>query len=118
MSGDKDLIYLHHILECIEVVEGYTAKGKDDFFNNTLVQDGVLRRLQIMAESTQRLSDRLKAQAPNVDWRALSGFRNILVHDYLGGISLSRVWDAVENNLPILKQEVQLMLNDFGKGEV
>jgi len=77
-----------------------------------------LRRLQIMAESTQRLSDRLKAQAPNVDWRALSGFRNILVHDYLGGISLSRVWDAVENNLPILKQEVQLMLNDFGKGEV
>ena len=118
MSGDKDLIYLHHILECIEAVQSYTAKGKDDFFDNTLVQDAVLRRLQIMAESTQRLSDRLKAQAPNVEWRALSGFRNILVHDYLGGISLSQVWDAVENNLPILKQQVQLMLKDLGKGEV
>jgi len=39
-----------------------------------------------MAESTQRLSEDLKAKAPEVDWRALSGFRNVLVHDYLGGI--------------------------------
>jgi uncharacterized protein with HEPN domain len=118
MSGDKDLVYLCHILECIEAVQSYTVKGKDDFLDNTLVQDAVLRRLQIMAESTQRLSDGLKAQTPKVDWKALSGFRNILVHDYLGGISLIQVWDALQNDLPILKQQVQLMLNDFSNGGV
>ncbi|ANV85765.1 hypothetical protein AWQ21_14620 (plasmid) [Picosynechococcus sp. PCC 7003] len=110
MSEDKDLIYLEHILECIEAVQSYTVKGQNDFLENALVQDAVLRRLQIMAESTQRLSDSLKTQAPNVDWRGLAGFRNVLVHDYLGGISLNRVWDSIANNLPALKSEVELML--------
>lgn len=113
MSGDRDLIYLTHILECIEAVETYTTQGQNDFLTNALVQDAVLRRLQIMAESTQRLGDELKAQAPNVDWRALAGFRNVLVHDYLGGINLQRVWDAVENNLPALKGQVERILKDF-----
>lgn len=110
MSDGKDLIYLEHILECIEAVQSYTTQGRVDFMENALVQDAVLRRLQVMAESTQRLSDGLKAQAPAVDWRALAGFRNVLVHDYLGGVSLNRVWDAISNNLPILKAEVELML--------
>ena len=113
MSADKNLVYLHHISECIEAIQTYIYEGREDFFSNTLIQDAVLRRLQIMAESTQRLSDELKAQVPNVDWRALSGFRNILVHDYLGGISLNRVWDAIENDLPILKEEVKLILQRF-----
>jgi uncharacterized protein with HEPN domain len=63
-----------------------------------------------MAESTQRLSDDLKAQAPEVDWRALSGFRNVLVHDYLGGIDMERVWDAVEFYLPGLEASVQKLM--------
>jgi uncharacterized protein with HEPN domain len=113
MSSDRDLIYLTHIMECIEAIETYTTQGQKDFLSNALVQDAVLRRLQIMAESTQRLSDELKAQAPNVDWRALAGFRNVLVHDYLGGINLQRVWDAVENNLPALKGQVERILKDF-----
>ncbi|WP_446683264.1 HepT-like ribonuclease domain-containing protein [Cyanobacterium sp. HL-69] len=104
---------MHHILECIEAIQTYTYQGREDFLSNSLIQDAVLRRLQIMAESTQRLSDELKAQVPNVDWKALSGFRNILVHDYLGGISLNRVWNAIEKDLPILKQQVKLILQRF-----
>ena len=56
--------------------------------------------------------------APNIDWQGLAGFRNILVHDYLGGISLGRVWNAIENDLPVLKKQVELMLKDLGKDEV
>ncbi|MGF1514585.1 MAG: DUF86 domain-containing protein, partial [Elainellaceae cyanobacterium] len=61
------------------------------FGSSALVQDAVLRRLQTIAESSQRLSKELKAQAPGVDWRSLAGFRNILVHDYVDGIDLERV---------------------------
>lgn len=71
-----------------------------------MIRDAVLRRLQTMAESTQRLSDELK-QAPQIDWRALSGFRNILVHDYLNGIDNERVWIAIERYLPDLKVAVE-----------
>ena len=107
MTVHDDRVYLEHILECAARIRGYTCNGKTEFMESVLVQDAVLWRLQTMAESTQRLSDGLKAQAPEVDWRALSGFRNVLVHDYLGGIDLERVWDAVEVYLPGLEAAVQ-----------
>jgi uncharacterized protein with HEPN domain len=95
-----DRVYLEHILDCAERIRNYTGGGKLEFMGSVLVQDAVLRRLQTMAESIQRLSDGLKAEALEVDWRALSVFRNVLVYDYLGGIDLEHVWDAVEIYLP------------------
>ena len=49
-----------------------------------VVQDGVVRNLQILTESSQRVSSELKTQYPSVDWRGLSGLRNVLVHEYFG----------------------------------
>jgi uncharacterized protein with HEPN domain len=86
-----DAIYVRHILECIRRVEENTAGGYDAFMASHTHQDAVLRNLQTMAESTQRLSPGIKAASPQVDWTALSGFRNILVHNYLG-IDLDRIW--------------------------
>jgi uncharacterized protein with HEPN domain len=106
MNLERDKVYMEHILECIDKINNYTGKDRDRFMGDEFVQDAVLRRLQIMAESTQRLSDDLKTTALDIDWRALSGFRNILVHDYLDGIDLYRVWDAIENNLPDLQREI------------
>lgn len=110
MSSEQDRVYLAHILECADLIRDYTNNDKATFMANSLVQDAVLRRLQTMAESTQRLSGDLKAKTPEVDWRALAGFRNILVHNYLGGIDLEQVWDAVENDLPDLVAAVQNMM--------
>ena len=106
MNLERDKVYMEHILECIDKINNYTGKDRDRFMGDEFVQDAVLRRLQIMAESTQRLSDDLKATALDIDWRALSGFRNVLVHDYLDGIDLYRVWDAIENNLPDLQRAI------------
>ena len=115
MSSERDSIYLAHILECIERIQNYTGNNKETFINSSLVQDAVLRRLQTMAESTQRLSDELKAKAPEVDWRALSGFRNILVHDYLSGIDLEQVWGAVTLYLPSLELAVKGLAEDLSE---
>jgi uncharacterized protein with HEPN domain len=97
---NKDKVYLGHILECLIKIKQYTRKGRECFLEDDLIQDAVLRRLQTMAESTQRLSDDFKVKVTEVDWRALSGFRNILVHEYLGGIDLKQTWDIIENYLP------------------
>jgi uncharacterized protein with HEPN domain len=104
MNQDKDLVYIQHILECIQQIKDYSKNGKDDFKTNMMAQDAILKRLQIMAESTQRLSDEIKAQITGIDWRNIAGFRNILVHDYLGGINLEIVWEIVENYLPDLEE--------------
>ena len=73
----------------------------------------MLRNLQTLAESTQRISQALKSSHPGVDWRSIAGFRNILVHDYLG-IDLERVWGVVVNRLPLLKNEIDSMLSQMG----
>lgn len=78
-----DRIYIEHILEALQRIAQYTADGEARFFTDTLIQDAVLRNLQTMAESTQRLSDPCKARYPELDWRAIAGFRNMVVHNYL-----------------------------------
>ena len=69
--------------------------------NVDVVQDAVLRNLQTLGQSTGRLSDTLRDAHSEVNWRGIIGLRNILVHDYLG-ISLVRIWEIVEYDLPDL----------------
>jgi uncharacterized protein with HEPN domain len=73
-----------------------------------MLQDAVLRNLQVMAESTQRLSEAMKAMQPDIEWLKIAAFRNILVHDYLG-IDLETVWDITQHDIPDLKRAVEAM---------
>ena len=104
-----DRLYLIHITECIDRIERYVAPGHDAFFSDTMIQDAVLRNLHTLSESTQRLSDKLKDQHPEVDWASIAAFRNVVVHDYLG-IDLPRIWDIVVRDLPGLKYDIEGML--------
>ena len=108
MKDDK--LYLIHIGECIERIESYVQGiDKDAFIASSLVQDAVIRNLQIMAESTQRLSGGLKEKHREIDWHKMAGFRNVLVHDYLG-VDIQRVWNIIENEIPALKESIRNML--------
>lgn len=71
-------------------IEEYVQGGREAFLQSRLIQDAVLRNLQTLAESTQRLSDEFKRAHPDIDWRAIAGFPNVLVHDYLG-VDVARV---------------------------
>ena len=98
-----DMLYRIHIAECITRIESYVAQiDKQTFLHTQLIQDAVLRNLQILAESTQRLSEAFKAQHPHVEWYKIAGLRNILVHDYLG-IDLEIVWNILDTELLALK---------------
>ncbi len=102
-------LYLVYIKECIERIEDYTSDGREFFFQDRKTQDAVLRNLHTLAESTQRLSDSIKGTDTSIDWKSIAGFRNIVVHDYLG-INLNRIWLIVEKDLPLLKQAISAML--------
>lgn len=107
-----DRLYLINIQESIERIEEYTQDGKDAFLDDKKTQDAVLRNLHTLAESSQRISNKLKEQSAQVDWRTLSAFRNVVVHDYLG-ISLEQIWDIVENDLPNLKKNISTILKNY-----
>lgn len=106
-----DRIFLSHILESIERIEQYSNEGKDSFMNSILIQDAVIRNFEIIGEASKKLSDGVKTQTPDIPWRRIGDFRNLLIHDY-ARVDLHAVWSVVEDNLPYLKQAVQLLLRD------
>ena len=101
-----DALYLRHILECIRRIDEHAAAGRDAFLASHTLQDATLRNLQTLSEATQRLSDAAKANRPEIPWSNIAGFRNVLVHNYLG-IDLGLVWTVIERDLPPLKQAVE-----------
>jgi len=111
MKDDK--VYLRHMRECIRRIEEDAAGGRDQFMASHMVQDAVLRNLQTLAESAQRLSDAVKATHPQIEWRRIGAFRNVLVHDYLG-VDLQEVWQIVQRDVPELGRAIAAMLGGEG----
>ena len=106
----RDRLYLEHILDSIRRIEEYTRHGRETFFAETLIQDAVVRNLQLIGESAKRLSPTLKASATGVPWKSIAGLRNVLVHDYLG-VDLERVWNIVDSDLRAVRDAVETVLS-------
>jgi len=104
-----DRLYLIHIQECIKRIDKYTGKGREGFMSDTMVQDSVIRNLQTLAESATRMSAPAKESCREVDWKGITGFRNVLVHDYLG-VDLERIWLIIQRDIPVLKTAVERLL--------
>ena len=102
MSDKDDSVYIEHILDCIHQIDEY-VEDEAQFYRSRLVQDAVIRNLQVLAESTQKLSESYKQERPDIPWKEISGFRNVLAHDYLG-VSLDAVWSVIEKDLPLLSK--------------
>ena len=107
-----DGFYLRYILECIRRIEEDTASGPAAFRASRTAQDAVVRNLQVLAESTQRLSDSLKLRWPQVEWARIAAFRNVLVHDYLG-LDMERIWVVTRGDISELKELVVRMLDEL-----
>ena len=107
-----DRIYLRHILECIGFIQSYTKGGRTEFFDDRKTQKATFRELQELAESTQRLSSTIKYTQPDIPWSDIVGFRNVLVHDYLG-LNVSRIWDIVERDLAPLETAIEAMMREL-----
>ena len=112
---ESDGVLLDHVLECIGRVENYTLNGKAEFMGSRLIQDASIRNLQIMAESTQRLSQSIKISEPDIPWDKISGFRNMLTHAYFS-VDVHLVWVVVEKDLQPLKAAVLRMIQRLPRG--
>ena len=102
--------FLNHILDAIEKIEKY-LQGIDEkaFKKNDLVQDGVIRQIEIIGEAVKRLSDGIKSQSPHVPWQDIAGMRDKLIHDYFG-VDIDTVWLTVEKDIPDFKEEIKRII--------
>ncbi len=107
MSAPRDdRVYIDHIRDAIARIESYVlAHTEDTFMASPLVQDAVMRQIQIIGEAANRLSPDFVAKAPRIPWADIVGMRNKLVHDYMG-VDLEAVWDTAVRDMPALKSEL------------
>ena len=103
-------LYVLHILDCIEKIEEIQKRGS--IINDFVFYDAILRNLQTLAESTTKIPESFKLKYPNIDWKNIAGFRNVLVHDYLGDIDPKTVEKIIIDYIPPLRKVVTEMLHN------
>ncbi len=106
-------LYILHILECIQRIERYIQESGYGFTEKNSIYDSLLRRLQTMADAANHLPDTHKKQFPDIEWRKIRGFRNVLVHDYLGDYDPAILKDVVVTHLPKLKRAMLQLMPDW-----
>jgi uncharacterized protein with HEPN domain len=78
----------------------------EDFLNNYLVQDAVIRRIEVIGEASSRISKESKQRYSHLPWKEMKGMRNLLIHEY-DDINLDEVWNTVKTELPTLIKQIQ-----------
>ncbi len=91
-------------------IADYTTGGEQEFLASRLIQDGVVRNLEVIGEATKNLRTELREANPATPWRQIAGMRDVLIHDYLK-VNLFRVWLTVSTDLPDLRTTVTRLLN-------
>jgi uncharacterized protein with HEPN domain len=102
--------YLKHILDETEfLLQKVSGIEKNEFLNDEVLKRAFVRSLEIIGEATKKLPNDVKEKHGNIDWRAIAGTRDKLLHDYFG-IDYDIVWDIVTNEIPELRTQIKEML--------
>lgn len=110
----NDLVYLRHILDSISRIEEYVKGIKHgDFMKKPLIQDAVIRQIEIIGEATKNLSAEMKEKYSHIPWKDIAGMRDKVIHDYLG-VDLDAVWYTVEKDIAELKREIKAITEKEG----
>jgi uncharacterized protein with HEPN domain len=117
MKKNDDQARLGHIYDAILKIEKYIQNiNFDTFLSNEMMQDAVIRQLEIIGEATRYISDGLKDENPGLPWFEMRGIRNKIVHDYLE-VNQEIIWDTIQNDLPAIKPMIKDLLGESNPTE-
>ncbi|HPA44799.1 MAG TPA: DUF86 domain-containing protein [bacterium] len=102
-------IYVVQILESAQMILNYTIDGKEFFLAQKVVQHAVLWNFEVMGEAAKRVPDEYRQRYPEIPWRMMAAFRDVLIHNY-EGIDLIHVWEIIETEIPRLCENIREIL--------
>jgi uncharacterized protein with HEPN domain len=114
VRDDRD--FLQDILERIALTQEFTRDGRSAFMGSRMMQEAVIRNLEVIGEASRTISEGLRNQHPHVQWKQISAFRNFVIHVYWQ-IRLERIWEVVEKELDVLKAQIEAILTTLDTTE-
>ncbi|MHB8443053.1 MAG: HepT-like ribonuclease domain-containing protein [Patescibacteria group bacterium] len=100
-------LYIEDIIKNCDLVEKYiNGVTEKEFENNVMLQDAVIRRIEIIGEAVGAIPDSVKEIYPNIQWAEAKGMRNFLVHEYFG-VRVEIVWVTITKDIPLLKKQLE-----------
>jgi uncharacterized protein with HEPN domain len=107
-----DRLYLHHMLERYHRITRFIGPGRDTFVSSEELQDAVIRNVEVIGEAAKRVSAEARGRLAQLDWKAICGMRDVLIHDYIG-VDLDEVWNVASSRI----HEPRAALEQFLAGE-
>jgi uncharacterized protein with HEPN domain len=83
--------------------------GFEEFIADKKTRDAVVRNLEVIGEAAKNIPDEIKQEYPEIEWKAVTGMRDKLIHEYFG-VSNSIVWETVTNDIIIFKEQMKIIL--------
>ena len=109
----NDLLYLINILEYIGKIWKYTEgiKNEEELYelNEQMNLNASLTLLANIGENVSKISDKIKKEFLNIEWKQIKEFRNRIIHDYVG-IDLAIIYEIITKDLKTLKEEVEKII--------
>lgn len=108
-------IFLEDIVESIDPIRSYTRDTTyEQFSNNRLEQDAIIRRIEIIGEAVKNLPMKVRQKYPKIPWKYIAGTRDILIHEYFR-VNLMLAWRVATIEVPKLRHDILRIINEMKK---
>ncbi len=105
----SDIVFIQHIKDAISAIQEHVHSiTRKKFMESKLIQDAVVREIEIIGEASNRLSIEFQEKHPSIPWHAIIGMRNQLIHGYFE-VDLNEVWKTIEKDIPELEQVLKTL---------
>lgn len=107
MADKTDIIFINHILDSIAAIKSFSLDlTKEELASNRLKQSAIVREIEVIGEAVKNLSDTLKNNHKEIEWKEIIGTRDKMIHHYFG-LDLNVIWLIIQNDLPVLKDKLE-----------
>lgn len=107
-----NFVYIYHIRDSLNRILDYTKDiQRKEFFSSTIIQDAVIRNIEIIGEAANGVSKEFKDANTQIEWKQIIGMRNKLIYEYFG-IRIEIVWETIKQDIPLLKTQIEQLISN------